>query len=49
MHVLVDMVVTLPVFQLEMSTLKDVAPPNTANEKGLESFFYLIIRSTKED
>ena len=49
MHVLLDMDVTLPVFQLEMSSLKDVAPLNTVEGKGFGIVYYLIIRSTKED
>ena len=50
MHVLADMVVTLPVFQLEMFPLKDVAPLNTVKGKGFGIVYYLLIRSTtKED
>ena len=48
MHVLFFMVVTLPVFQLEMFPLKEVACKNTVEGKGFGNVYYLIIRS-KED
>ena len=42
MNVLLPIVVTLPVFQLEMSPLKAVAPLNTVNEKRFGIVYYQI-------
>ena len=42
MNVLYDIVVTLLVFQLEMSILKFVALRNTVNEKEFEIVYYQI-------
>ena len=49
MHVLPDTDVTLPVFQLEMVPLKDVAPLNTVEGKGFGIVYYLIVRPTEEN